>query len=620
METKKRLKNKGGDGSWRVDGIPTITPGKWLGTQCTVVLSGLNGDKDKSPYHQDAVNGRPLLYPTHSAQIREFKLGTVWKEGNRVYGPPTIYDDAFQVDVSQAINVSLDEPFTLNGKNISTVLPENHYGLCGNRTALKDMRFAVIPVQNRTMAKYLVIPHSEILRFYFGVSSRFISGCLGGTLGKYVNWEKCRIEDGQPVISLKTPLSRKEMAVLARAVSSTHTKEALFGIHKHIQIRHLDNEALNVEDRLPLTIEAGFPFTGQTTLIVAGERMPLWENADKKGEWAVFVMALHHCSHPWGFRSVIAECDELVQGQGDKAIGGQQGQMPLFNPLLDDEEDLDTFETAADPRFRRLVRLTYGNQFDEMPYFRIEYRKNKQVIAATDASGKVVNVPVDGGTYNDASSGADGTGKIGMSDFQSKIVPDRRLTEFIEMIEQLRLLTKNREWKITTKATGTAEISVRKDVLTTFPNSVGKGRSWHLIKEGNTKRPRQVAWVSIQVEEKKIIHLLEMELPPGQSGQCTIIAWMNDLLHMDEITLNTLLKLTAIHHRWPKANTRWEDEKHAESAYNLFKTITMLRTDHLSRSEEESNDDRSKKYVKRWASSILSRLDENFPQYIKLPR
>lgn len=608
----KRLARR--PGLWRVDGIGPIEARGRLGARATVFFSGLTEEGLNQPYWKSSLNTATLPLRVHSASLREFKVGSIWRDGKRVAGPPQ-FETPFRVDAGQVRLVMLEQAIKLGDQWMPTVLPNANFYLGENRGPLASTLYALVPVLNDSRTDWLVIPASELLRFYVGVSSRLLSGALQGSLNRYVDWERSRMEGERPVVHVKQRINRKEAGVLARAISSTAAKAALLTPHQHLASVQANNASLDAGSRRPLIVKAGFPFTDTTQLHVAGKRMPLAKNG--RTQWAIFAMEVLACAHLPGFSGMVVENDDPFGYE--EATGEEQGgtQPPRHNPLLDDDEDELEFEDVpADQRLARLVVRSYSNQFSAFRGIEIEHRRPAAHQRANHP-GAQIDVPVDSLTLGDGTHAADAQGNLGVSDFQNQVSRiDRDLSLFLEMLKHLRSATRRRNWKITTRRLNDGLLQDG-ECIAVFPDRIGKRRTWHKIvdPDGNT-RTRQVVWVEIiPGGEDRYVYLLEMELKSGESGQCTILLHKPDFSRLEDDTFSELLVLTAVQNRWPDRHNKWETDHHRKRAQALFAQVEIHRIHHPKRKEEEKQPghSNSKLSPEAWGAVLLEKMDELLP-------
>lgn len=611
--THKRLARH--PGLWRVDGIGPIEPRGRLGTRATVCFSGLLPEGLSQPYWKSSLNNTTLSLKVHSASLREFKVGSLWRDGKRIAGPPDL-KTPLRVDAGRVRLVGLEQAVRVNDQWVPTVVPDANFYLGDNRGRLAPTLYALLPVLNDPKTDWLVVPTSELLRFYVGVSSRLLSGALQGSLHRYVDWARSRVERERPIVHVKQRVNRKEAAVLARAVFSSAAKASVVAPHQHLALVQTNNAPLDAASKRPLTVKANFPFTDTTELHVAGKRFPL---ASKNGrtQWAVFAMELLACSHLPGFSSLVLESDDPFGYEETNSGGPEDTQPPRHQPLLDDDEDeFDLDDVPADQRLGRLVVHSYSNQFSAFRGIDIEHRRPPAHQRASDP-GSQIDVPVNSFTLEDGTYAGDVAGNLGISDFQNQVTQiDRDLSLFLEMLKHLRATTRPRGWSIATRKLNDGLIQDG-ELIAVFPDRLGKRRTWHKIVDptGNT-RTRQVVWVEIMPGEAgRYVYLLEMELKAGESGQCTILLHKPDFSRLEDDTFSELLVLTAVQNRWPDRHNKWSTDQYHRRAQALFTEVEIHRIHHPKRTEEDKKPARtsSKLSPGSWSAVLLERIDDLLP-------
>ncbi|MCD0492013.1 hypothetical protein LQD23_06855 [Chromobacterium violaceum] len=626
----KRLAKKH-PGIWRVDGIGPIKPSAKLGTRVTVHFSGIAPGRVNDPYKRGAVlPGVQLPFPIHVALLRAFKVGTVWHEGRCIYRPQSKSPEVFHIDVSKAQYVALDEAVTLNGVSIPSVLPDDYFYLANNREILAASRYAIVPVIGNPMVQWLVVPAIELLRFYVGVSSRFLTGALSGRLDKYVDWNRVRMEETWPVLQVKTRLSRTESFVLGRAVASSSAREALFGTHQHLATVNANNQLSPLELQKPLAVHARFPFRDETTLMVEGKRMCLYKRGGQQ-EWTMFAMEIVQCKHPLEFSNVVLESDEpwAVEAMAGGAPTGVRP--PHFNPLLqDDEEDLLVDDVPADGRLPRLAVLQHGSPFAGFKQLTFHHRRPKAPLRANEPGGNI-DVPVSTLTMNEGQQTEEAKGNLGVSDFLNHTEDvGRNLEQFLDVLDYLQRRTRARGWVIETRR-GDEGIRAGQHWITFFPDPIGSRTRWHWIDEANAgRRRRQLICAEIKLgQDGPFFYLMEMELGPTEpKGQCTLLVHTPEFQWMDDEVLDELLQLTVLRRRWPDIENKWKKDQEYRRAQALFSKIKADRVQHPnSKSKRPRKPDSvdgaaspsevilTASHPNVWSASLLSRIDDLLPGF-----
>lgn len=406
---------------------------------------------------------------------------------------------------------------------------------------------------------------------------------------------------------------------MARAVASNSAKTALLGVHQHLASTQANNVVLNEDKKRPLVIKANFPFTDSTQLYVAGKRMPLI-SLEGKEEWAVFAMNILTCSHPFDFSRLIIESEELSDSKAQATDGAGGAQPPRHSPLLDnDKDELELEDVPADKRLPRLVVRSYTNQFSALADIKIEHHHLTSG-QAHNLHGVSTDLPVETWTLNSGNHSKDAQGNQGVSEQQHHVEQiDRDLSLFLKMVQFLRTETKTLGWKIITR-NNKGGLSQDGELIAVFPEKIGKRRTWHrvIVESEEIMRPRQVVWVEVVLNSDEMcFYLLEMELKPGENGQCTILLYLNDFSRLDEEIFTQLLTLTAIQNRWPDRHNKWKEGKYQYRAEILFEKIRMHRLNHPPvpkvKEGEQSDNKKPQLNPKSWSKILFEKIMELLP-------
>ncbi|VXB97255.1 conserved hypothetical protein [Pseudomonas sp. 8BK] len=603
-------------GLWRVDGIGPIDGHAQLGNRATVFFSGLTDIGLSKPYASSSRNGSTHSLSVHTSWLQEFKVGSLWENGLCVSGPREA-PVTVAIDTSSARSVPLMHAVRLADQWAPSVLPTAYFDMGQNRSALASSSYVIVRVLENPRIQWLVIPASELFRFYTGASARFISCSLQGLFDDYVDWENCEKEEGQPVLYIRKDINHQEASILARAYWSPTAMDSLLGPHKHLSKTNINNATLSEHNKSPLIIEASFPFTGITQLKVSGKKM-LLTKAGASEQWALFAMEINHCARPRDFSRVVLRKDEAFLSSKQVNSPASAINPPHFNPLTDEDSEYEFNDEPADQRLNRLVSLSYTNQFSAFEGLVFEHRR-PPTVQNISQSGFKIDVTVSALTREDGSYAESTHGILGISAFQNQDYHlDRELSLFIEMLAHLREKAINHNWTIRTRKRN-GVTSTGDDLITTFPERVGKRYTWHkIISPDGNKRPRKIVWTEIVTsDESKFAYLLEMELKSGASGQCTLLLHRHDFTSLDDQLFNELLILTTVKNRWPEPENEWKDN-HRKRAKILFSKICTYRIRHPSTSKHSDNNlshitPEQNPDTRFWSDIIYSRIIENLP-------
>lgn len=568
-------------GIWRVDGIGTITSNRRLGARAVVHFSGLTDAGLTDPYTSSSLNGNVLELPIHSASICLFTVGSVWKDGKQV----SIKDDEEVLTIDLVKQKATPLNYRVNPEEtgwIDTILPESSLALGDNRSALAPTSYVHASViNNHKKIQRLVVPASELLRFYAGVTSPLLSHILQGQLDKYIDLDKSNIIGDCVTLHAKRNLSKYEAFALARIVASSRMKRELLGVHQYISSTNSNNNILSVPQRAPLLIKMLFPFDDLTTLKVSGKKIKISKPNATPEVWAFFAMKIHSCSHHIGFSKILIKgINYAPPKKSDKA---DLTHIPQFIPLKNDENTNDFVldDSPADQRLKRQVIQHHEDRFPELDAVNIMHVTSNE---SSLGNGKQTpsSIPITGHTMEDRSSSKDAEGKIG-TDLRNIKPSDvsRDLSLFIDMLKSLREKTKALSWSISTRSLNSGFVKDGERVAL-FPSEAGRCRSWHKIELSDDKtRARQVIVTEVSVGNGSIyFYLLEMELKPTEPGQCTILLHDKSLSRIEDKTINEILSLTSIQNSWLSSKTVWKRSENRFVAKNIFSKLALYRIPH----------------------------------------
>jgi len=614
----KKLKNK--KGIWRVDGIESAVLYGNNRSRITVCFSEIIKDSLESPYQSPALTGNQCHLEFHSSYLYLFNIGSVWREGKKLRSTATL--KKLIIDTRQARFIRLNESVKLNNINIDKIVPNNMFKLDENFDRLEHNLCALLPVIKNSQTDWLVIPASELYRFYIGVSTSFCNAGLTGDFGQYVDWSLSNYDEISPVIFLKKRLSLLERSILIRALASENAKSCLSTPHKYLSKTCSDNNSLDNNNKKPLIIKASFPFSGLTTLTVTGKPMRLTDKNDsKKKTWSFFAMEILNCSHreTINYPEIIHNYDP--RSSSSPPSGGASMPRAYSDTPENDEQELN--DETADARYSRLGYYNYSNRFSYIN--RITYIHKRPVSKTSPNTYIHIDVDDDDGRYTleDGSYENEAKGNRGENIHDSNVQnASRKISQFVEMLQHLRSLTNNRNWKIKTLALNDKIIHGR-ELIALFPYNIEKYR-WHRIKDAdNPKRTLQIVWVEIYTEKKEYIYLFEMELKDTKTGRSTLILNKYDYSKMSDDMFLNLLTLTTVRNGWPLPNHLWKKKTHKKLSDNFFKEIQVnrIRHQHLVKNNKLTKNNEKKLSnetditlvtSESWAESFLNNFDDIF--------
>ncbi|MGC4009427.1 MAG: hypothetical protein QM805_10840 [Pseudomonas sp.] len=594
-----------------MDGIGALHDRGRLGARVNIQLSEIHAEFIDDPYSVNAETGVKLNYLEHVATLQDFKLGTIWRDGKRVRRAPPY--GAYEINTKHARFMRLHADANFGNGYRGQLIPEDQFITGDTRKNLLYSHYAQIPILNNKNLEWLIIPCTEILRFYYGASRRLLSSILQGKSENFYSPELSKTADNKAILHVKKRLSRKEAAVLARDKFSPEELNSIRRVHKYLSALSTNNST--TQRNVPLTIQSRFPFSDKTKITVSGIVIHLPSaNGSERSVKALLVMEIFHCSHPFPFDTLVLESDKPFDSKN--ASGGQPGSEngPRFTPEFEDDEDEDTLDLdsqiQADARLKRLSEIIPTNQLGGIDNIRFEHSRPKLGTNGNQPTPEVL-VPISDFTQNDGDYSEEGKGNLGVSHFLSHLDVARDLSVFLEMLNNIRRKKSPDGWHIKT-ISFTESATLDGECICSFPSKIGKRRRWHLVADGNSGfRPRQVVLAEFSHADDFIFYLAEMELQPDDSKQCTIIIKTKNAEKISEDTFNNLLKLSALQRRWLSPSHKWEYSEHELAASKLFTTTDIYRINHPKASKQNSSSGPTPHIdPDKWSDYLIEKIQE----------
>jgi hypothetical protein len=589
-------------GVWRVDGISKI----YLDNskpRVQICFAKIKDDQIDNPYKNSSIEKkgidgkRYINFNLPYSAILWFTVGSLWKNGKKI-GSPKL-EGVITVDTRQGTTRRLNEKLELDGVDYSFI-PHKFYSFGGNSGSYGDLKganYEILPISSGSISQYLIIPHSELYRFYIGASSRLCNAVIMGEVDKYVDFNRS-IAGRSPVLIAHARLSLLERFVLLRALCEEDAMASLNYTRLTLKAERL-NDVTSSRERTSM-IRAIFPFKDITSLSVSGKKVCIREKADDvPAVWAILAMQIHTCSRSVSFDDATIMSSTVYRNPNPREE--HDGVDPIKTHQLNrfDVEELDLDDSPSDETLRRLALLYPESRFPRVRH--IDYAL-RHVDGTEDSSGVRMDVleanepsSINEGDYREDSKGTKG---VDMSIDEQSV--GRSLSDFLCMIKILRNLCRTNGWVVTTIQNHSGIIS-EGEKISVFP-AMPKRFNWHMIKS-NPSRPRQVVCAKIKLEENKELYLIEMELREGESGRSTAVFLPLKAGSIIVRDFNNLLKLTAYRHCWPHKDAKF-DEREKLLSEKIFSKANIDKINHLSGIKSYTAED-----LDRWAKEIFNKID-----------
>jgi len=594
-------------GYWRVDGVGEIKNIKDDAPRATFCFSQLKNTSPENFYKNSFLTNKTIRLEYSLKRIRQFKFGSVWKDGE-LDSQGSSLRQSFTVDTDNIKSVRLYQSFSLNEGIINSCIPPSYFSFGDNSKYLKDSNFMVVPVVKPLNTQYLVIPQSEIYRYYIGISDRFCNKVATGGLDQFVDFRKSKFGTDSPVLHLKMWLENPESFLLFRYLSNRSSRSAINLPFQSLSSSQLRNT--NERTEIPLRIKARFPFEGKTTLTVSGKRFPLFRQGDYKTvAWAILVMSIQACNKPRGFFGESIILTGKNSGKNRTKDGGNFGKGSKTPDPIDDE--LPENDLSADQRIKRNSSYTPNNGILAMNGWRPRYEKEYRdghAISRRQESVSPIGVTSAEGNYQE-----DSKDNLGESSYDSETFDfGEQFENFIQMIKLLKGLARPKGLMVDTLSRGDNE-SLDSEFITSFPKLRSNKLRWYLVeRENGAITPRRVIWVEISNKNNEFVYLIEMEKKTDSESRSSIVLFKNDLSRIGVAYFSDFLRLTAIQRGWPHTLQENKDNKslmHKKLISELRDTYIIDKISHPKFSSENKNSepDFSEK-MSKWATSTFTSI------------
>lgn len=216
------------------------------------------------------------------------RIGDVWQNGQCIYTP------AYQTERFEKLNINKTTVNIIKAGlpiNEEYILPLDEHPW----HRLQTMSYCVcVTFQNE---KRIIIPCVELIRFYFGSSSRLLNLLFTRQISNEDFWKSRNFDhsSGHLHLKLAKDLSGLSAADIGRMVLDNNAWRAARLI--------FDTCMAASTTREPIHPYTGFPFIGETDLVCTGK----WLSYGTKPNATFVVYQLKSCSHPFPFKSLSYE-------------------------------------------------------------------------------------------------------------------------------------------------------------------------------------------------------------------------------------------------------------------------------------------------------------------------
>src|SRR5258708_38973994 len=159
---------------------------------------------------------------------------------------------------------------------------------------------------NKMETPYAVmVPTAEIIRFYYGPSTRLAQALFWGEYHNMFNADRSGVfKEGVVRVHLRRWLEDEDSWTLARYICSPLMQSEVSELYRNLQVYQINSP--NLISQPDQALRCGFPFAGPTTIQGICLRLPA-PTPDGPPRW--FALRIERCSAPFPFDLVIVDRD-----------------------------------------------------------------------------------------------------------------------------------------------------------------------------------------------------------------------------------------------------------------------------------------------------------------------
>jgi hypothetical protein len=249
-------------------------------------------------FEKAAPNQRQLQRFAPVGLLSWLRIGDIWQAGRRIDSPPTTATEFQNLLINQDRSHIIKAGVELNGKGF--LIPFSAY----TGHSLHTQSYCLLT--RLPSSKNLVIPCAELIRFYFGSSSKLLSRLFTPPLRRTSLYTSAILQprSGRVYLQLGAGMSGYSAADIGRIARSADAWHAAATIGTSLL-----QGSTRGQKAYPSTY---FPFKGTTDLVVTGQWLP----QGKKAKQTFLVHSIESCSHPFPFRTL-----QYRMGHSFSAIG-----------------------------------------------------------------------------------------------------------------------------------------------------------------------------------------------------------------------------------------------------------------------------------------------------------
>ena len=489
------------DRRWKIDWLGAVRKDENmpLEPKIDVIVSPLANGAEWPFYEKQLIGNERRTVSIGIGQLPLLRIGSIWRNGKVLDDVAGKRLDLSEVEISDGTVSTIDSGEMMPGGNY--IIPKYvcQLGRPGLGAKCLAVRYNGSPYG-------IVIPVTEVIRFYYAVSTRLSVAAFHGTyqhsLNEIINEKESGIcgRDGVPFLVLRKIFSNDDAWIIARILCDEVALQGVSLISKSLAQAHMTSSQL-----FP---RCGFPFIGKTDWTARGLCMKTNE-----GYWRYIVYELTYCTSPFPFENVRIlrdnrndEVDNDPNLNGDKKdawpYSKTRAKTGLDDAVLQSEIDPQSGMSPvrisqANERFGAI----YGKKIEELTS---EYNVSK--------SGKIRRFPTHNTDCLSTSRGSNSGSEAGEAEIVSERCRVKGLPASLAFIPEV-VEGLNKYIGVTAEVVQ-QEHGIFLPVLQPFK----KGKRWECIND-KSKTRRRIAVISISYEADRYAYFVEIE-PKPQKRDC----------------------------------------------------------------------------------------------------
>lgn len=433
------------------------------------------------------------------------------------------------------------------------VMPPSAYNFGTHWHIAAQTLVAAIQVRGDPWA--VIIPTIELIRFYYGASTRLAQELFWGRYHSTFNYEKSGdLGAGTHRIHLRDFIDDTDAWTLARFRSSTHMQMQVRGLYNDYQKFGADWHGGSPPPFRPLC--CGFPFAGRTEIEAVGLPLPGSTGSDR-----FLVLRMLKCSAPFPF-------DQLVRTRDNDSQKGENCDDPNLPHGWVTSIENENNEESPDDKDKNLVNTDDEPSKDveilkiDIHQDRFTYLAGKELIKPKKDEQKVRGCPVVTGTNPSVPGLSTGEGmwgeirnrpiKINTSKSEDlkrrkPVVIPATLSTFFQAIE---LLCATPEFAVHYVANLGNEIDFTLvPACVEFPrrNPFKKPIRWSIMPDNDSGYARRVVIVEVE-HQGRLCYVVEGER--HKTALATLFMAKHDMTRVDPAEWSAFLLESAMRGRW----------------------------------------------------------------------